>query len=93
MDTKRVNLCFNLENERARKAFETIQQQGAKTAFIIDAVLAYIDKNNEIYKDIVKEGVKEAIEELGLEMAIMKAEGKREDTVIPDDVFEMLSGL
>ncbi|GAA0123451.1 hypothetical protein UT300018_27690 [Clostridium faecium] len=93
MNTKRVNLCFNLENERARKAFEIIQQQGAKTAFIIDAVLAYIDRDNELYKEIVKEGVKEAIEELGLEMAIKKAEGKKEDEALPDDIFQMLSGL
>lgn len=48
-----------LENERSRIAFETIQKQGTKTAFIIDAVFAYTDKNNKNYKEIVIEGVKE----------------------------------
>jgi len=82
-----------LDNERSRIAFETIQKQGAKIAFIIDAVLAYTDKNNKNYKEIVKEGVKEAIRELGLEMNIRNVEVNKADKTIPDDIFELQAGL
>lgn len=92
--SKRINLCFDLDNERSRKAFEIIQTHSAKTAFVVNAVLSYMDGSKSIDKDSIKKAFKEVITELGLEIKsedINKNED--EDITIPDDIFNMLSGL
>jgi len=90
--SKRINLCFDMDNERSKKAFEIIQTHSAKTAFIIDAVLSFIEDNNNIDKDTIKKAFKEVILELGLEIKCEDI-NKNEDVTIPDDIFNMLSGL
>lgn len=90
--SKRINLCFDMDNERSKKAFEIIQTHSAKTAFIIDAVLSFIEENNNIDKDTIKKAFKEVILELGLEIKCEDI-NKNEDATIPDDIFNMLSGL
>lgn len=95
METKRINLCFNLENNRAKEAYESIQGQTAKTAFVIDAVLAYIGtRDGKLYKETVKEGFKEVIEELGLEIDMRQSKKKnKENSSVPDDIFDMITRL
>jgi hypothetical protein len=81
-----------MKNERARHAYEIIQTHSAKTAFITDAVLSYMEDNKNIDKKIIKKAFKEVIIELGLDINIKDAT-KNEDVKIPDDLFNMLSGL
>ncbi|SHH75864.1 hypothetical protein SAMN02745135_01991 [Caloranaerobacter azorensis DSM 13643] len=90
---KRINLCFNLNNERAKKAYNTIQEYNAKTAFVISAVLAFIENKDEINKEIIKEAVKEALRESGAKIELQKESRSKETGGIPDDVFNLLSGL
>lgn len=63
---KRINLSFDLRNEKLREAYGIIiSKRSAKTAFVADAVLAYLENNALINKQCIKEAVKEAIQEMG----------------------------
>lgn len=92
---KRINLYFDMNNERARQACEIIQTHSAKTAFVVDAVLSYMEGSKNIDKDSIKKALKEVIIELGLDSKFEDVEdiNKSEDVTIPDDIFNMLSGL
>lgn len=92
MPPKRINLYFDTNNERMRKAYDIIYTHAAKTAFIVDAVLSYTEGNAELNKNAIKEALREVITELGLE--IKNEENKNnEDEAIPDEIFNMLSEL
>lgn len=90
---RRINLCFNINNKRAEKVYNTILEHSSKTAFIIDAVLAYMDEK-DIDKNMIKQAVKEALEEVGGNISIdNKIIDYKEDEGIPDDIFNIISGL
>lgn len=89
---KRINLYFDMNNERARQACEIIQTHSAKTAFVVDAVLSYMEGSKNIDKDSIKKALMEVIIELGLDSKFEDI-NKSEDVTIPDDIFNMLSGL
>ena len=92
MPPKRINLYFDTNNIRMRKAYDIIHTHVAKTAFIVDAVLSYTEGNAELNKNNIKQALREAITELGVEIKIEEIENK-EDEAIPDEIFNMLSGL
>lgn len=92
MPPKRINLYFDTNNERMGKAYDIIHTYAAKTAFIVDAVLSYTEGNAELNKNAIKEALREVINELGLEIKSEEIENK-EDEAIPDEIFNMLSGL
>ena len=92
MPPKRINLYFDTNNGRMRKAYDIIQTHAAKTAFIVDAVLSYTEGNAELNKNNIKQALREVITELGLEIKTEEVENK-EDEAIPDEIFYMLSGL
>jgi hypothetical protein len=48
-----------LRNEKAREVYEIIiSKRSAKTAFVADAVLAYLGNNTSINKQTIKDAVK-----------------------------------
>lgn len=89
---KRLNLYFNLDNAKTKEAYEIISNSMSKTAFIVDAVLAYKD-NTIIDKSIIKEAVKEAFLEMDYNLGVAKNTCKQESNEIPDDVFNMITNL
>jgi hypothetical protein len=57
-EVKRINLSFDLRNEKLREAYGIIvSKRSAKTAFVADAVLAYLENNTLINKQCIKEAV------------------------------------
>ena len=90
---KRINLSFDLRNEKLREAYEIIiSKRSAKTAFVADAVLAYIENNTQINKQCIKDAVKEAIQEMG-GIAVNTVNREEATDGIPDDVFEIISQI
>ena len=93
-EIKRINLSFDLRNETARKAYEIIiSKRSTKTAFVTDAVLAYLENNTQINKQCIKEAVKEAIQEMG-GITVNKSNNNEESADgIPDDIFDVISQI
>lgn len=91
-NVKRLNLYFNLDNEKAKEAYEIISNSIAKTAFIVDAVLAY-KKSQIVDKQKIKEAVREALCEVNCSLEIYKNDEVTENNDIPDDIFNMLADL
>lgn len=93
-EVKRINLSFDLRNEKLREAYGIIiSKRSAKTAFVADAVLAYLENNTLINKQCIKEAVKEAIQEMG-GITVNKANNNEESAGgIPDDVFDIISQI
>ena len=91
-ETKRINLSFDLRNEEAKQAYEIIMsKRSAKTAFVTDAVLAYVKNNTLINKQKIKDAVKEAIREVG-GMPVSTV-GNDEADGIPDDIFNIINQI
>lgn len=97
---KRINLSFDLERDEDRKVYNLIQSRRGKTKYVIDAVLlSGIDNGEGFHKDRLKEAVKEVITELGLDIKISEKKENNIDNLkieqnrIPDDLFNMISGL
>jgi hypothetical protein len=99
MENKRINLSFHLAREEDRVVYNLIQSSRGKTKYVIDAVMAFGDKNEGIDKENLKEAVKEALLEIGLDTKVQEKEQNSEDkqeieqNQIPDDLFNMISGL
>lgn len=92
-EIKRINLSFNLRDDKAREAYEIIMsKRSAKTAFVTDAVIAYIENNTPINKQTIKDAVREAIQEIGV-MTVNKANNEESVDGIPDDVFDIISQI
>ena len=92
-EVKRINLSFDLRNEKLREAYGIIvSKRSAKTAFVADAVLAYLENNTLINKQCIKEAVKEAIQEAGV-IAVNTVNSKEATDGIPDDVFDIISQI
>lgn len=92
-EVKRINLSFDLRNEKLREAYEIIiSKRSAKTAFVADAVLAYVKNNTPINKQTIKDAVKEAIQEIGIIEVNTVNRGEATDG-IPDDVFDIISQI
>jgi len=92
-EVKRINLSFDLRNEKLREAYGIIiSKRSAKTAFVADAVLAYLKKNTQINKQCIKDAVKEAIQEIGV-IAVNTVNREEATDGIPDDVFEIISQI
>ena len=90
---KRINLSFDLRNEKLREAYEIIiSKRSAKTAFVADAVLAYIENNTQINKQCIKDALKEAIQEMGV-ITVNEANNEESAGGIPDDVFDIISQI
>lgn len=98
MTVKRVNLCFNMNNDKAIKAYDYISEQSAKTAFVINAVIYYMESHNIIDKSFVKEAVRELFEEYSMGNSISdngnrSDKDKKEKEGLPDDVFDMINNM
>ena len=92
-EVKRINLSFDLGNEKLREAYGIIiSKRSAKTAFVTDAVIAYIENNTPINKQTIKDAVREAIQEVGV-IAVNTVNSKEATDGIPDDVFEIISQI
>ncbi len=92
-EVKRINLSFDLRNKKFREAYEIIiSKRSAKTAFVTDAVLAYIENNTQINKQCIKDAVKEAIQEMG-GITVNEANNEESAGGIPDDVFDIISQI
>ena len=79
--------------EIERSIWNNISKRSAKTAFVADAVLAYLENNTQINKQCIKEAVKEAIQEMG-GITVNKANNNEESAGgIPDDVFDIISQI
>ncbi|SHK47430.1 hypothetical protein [Tepidibacter formicigenes] len=92
---KRINLSFDLEREEDRVVYDLIQSNRGKTKFVIDAVLAFENKREGIDIEQFKNAVKEAIIEVGLSIKVDDKNNVviEEENQIPDDLFNMISGL
>jgi len=92
-EVKRINLSFDLGNEKLREAYGIIiSKRSAKTAFVTDAVLAYVKNNTPINKQTIKDAFKEAIQEAGV-IAVNTVNSKKATDGIPDDVFDIISQI
>lgn len=92
-EIRRINLSFNLRDDKAREAYEIIMSKSsAKTVFVTDAVLAYIENNTQINKQCIKDAVKEAIQEMG-GITVNEANNEESAGGIPDDVFDIISQI
>jgi ribosomal protein L23 len=92
-EVKRINLSFDLRNEKLREAYEIIiSKRSSKTAFVADAVLAYVKNNTPINKQTIKDAVREAIQEVGV-IAVNTVNSKEATDGIPDDVFDIISQI
>ena len=92
-ETKRINLSFDLRSEKSREVYEIIiSKRSAKTAFVIETVLAYLENNKSIDKQTIKDAFKEAIEEIGV-FTVNKANGEEIADGIPDDVFDIINQI
>jgi len=69
-----------------------LSKMSLKTAFVADAVLAYLENNTQINKQRIKEAVKEAIQEIGV-IAVNTVNREEATDGIPDDVFEIISQI
>ncbi|MDH7565968.1 MAG: hypothetical protein QHH06_05745 [Clostridiales bacterium] len=89
-EVKRINLSFDLRNEKLKEAYGIIiSKRSARTAFVSDAVLAYIENNTQINKQCIRDAVKEAIKEIG-GITVNKANNEESTGGIPDDVFDII---
>lgn len=96
MDTKRINLSFDINREDDLKVYNILSEQKYKTDYVIRAVLRFLEKENQlITKKEIKEAVKEALEEYGGISDTNKNEEKLEDTEykLPDKIFDMFNSL
>jgi len=92
-EIRRINLSFDLRDEKAREAYGIIMsKRSAKTAFVVDVILAYVKNNTLINKQVIKDAVKEAIQEAGV-MAVNSANSEEVVDGIPDDVFDIISQI
>jgi len=92
-EIRRINLSFNLRDDKAREAYEIIiSKRSAKTAFVTDAVLAYIENHTPINKQTIKDAVREAIQEAGV-IAVNTVNSKEATDGIPDDVFDIINQI
>lgn len=90
---KRINLSFDLRNEKLREAYGIIvSKRSAKTAFVADAVLAYIENHTPINKQTIKDAVREAIQEASV-IAVNTVNSKEATDGIPDDIFDIISQI
>jgi hypothetical protein len=69
-----------------------ISKRSAKTAFVADAVLAYVKNNTPINKQTIKDAVREAIQEAGV-IAVNTVNSEESTEGIPDDVFDIISQI
>lgn len=93
---KRINLSFNIDRAADRKAYELIQNQQSKTAFIIRTVLQDqgIEQNTNI--NVIKQALREVISEEGVMLksnSSKEIKNKTDSNVIPDDVFKIFDKI
>ena len=100
MTTRRVNLCFNLDNDKASKAYRYIKEQSAKTAFVTEAVIYYAEKKDNIDKLVIKKAIREVIEEYDLDNNLINVDNSRSkdnrndnNMGIPNDVFDLIINM
>jgi len=92
-EIRRINLSFNLRDDKAREAYEIIiSKRSAKTAFVADAVLAYIKNITPINKQCIKDAVKEAIQEIGV-IEVNTVDREEATGNIPDDIFNIINQI
>lgn len=90
-DIKRINLSFNVERQDDLKAYNILNSQRNKTAFIIEVILSSKEKEGYDSK-LIKRLIKEALEELNLKTSTKLEDYSNEDD-IPDSVFDLLSNI
>lgn len=92
---KRLNLCFNLDNERHRQAYNKILAHSTKTDFIVGTVLAYQNPNNTVGKQLVKDAVMEAFKEIGIDKMATSIEMKqdKQNNDIPDEILDIFDQI
>lgn len=93
MKSKRLNLSFDLDDNRYKKAYNIIKEnKGAMTEFIVKMVLAESERKND--KKIIKEAVREVLQEIDLN--IVKEDNKKvndDENDLPQEIFDIFEQL
>lgn len=91
---KRVNLCFNIDREEDRKAYEIIKAKRNKTAFIIEVVLANLKENkSNIDRDELKQIIIEVFKEMNVTSNTVTNKESNHIDDIPDLVLDIISSI
>jgi hypothetical protein len=96
MDTKRINLSFNLEHEDDLKVFKIISDQKYKTDFVINAVIKYLEEiSRKNDKEVIKQAMREVLKEHGTinigSSINTLSDPKKEE--LPSEIFDMFNNL
>ena len=85
MSQKKFNLCFNMNNPKAREAYNLIMQKGVKAEFIIDAIIEKEHRSGIDIENVVLKAIAKAFGENGNKF---ECNDVKEDE-ISDDVLNM----
>lgn len=92
---KRINLSFNLEQEEARIAYETLMNHGnAKTAYVTKLVYsAGKIKNNALDEELIKRCLRDVLKDYDFSSFNSNERDKKEEDAIPDDIMNLLNNI
>jgi len=92
---KRINLSFNLEQEEARIAYETLIKQGnAKTAYVTKLICSAVNaENNALDEELIKRCLRDVLKDYEFCSANDNKRDQKEEDAIPDDIMDLLSNI
>ncbi len=92
---KRINLSFNLDQEEARIAYETLIKQGnTKTAYVTKLICTAVKgENNTLDEEMIKRCLRDVLKDYDFSSVNNNKRDKKEEDAIPDDIMDLLSNI
>ena len=93
-EVKRLNLSFNLEREKDRRAYNTLKDKTHKTGYVIKALLAFekAEKNDDEIL-ILKQAMREVLKEINFTLEKSDSATQEKENLIPAEVFEIFEDI
>lgn len=93
MLVKRLNLSFDLNREKDRRAYEILSNQQYKTSYVINCILCYEgEKGEEVQKSIIKQALIEVLSDYNVKITKRQNVEMNMD-LLPDKIFDVFSQL
>lgn len=95
--TERANLSLNMDREDDRQVFKILEGKRNKTAFVVEAVLAFVNmekKDDNVWgKELLKQAFREVLQEDGISVKEVENKALDIEQDIPEDIFELFDQM
>lgn len=92
---RRINLSFNLEQEEARIAYDTLIKCGnAKTAYVTKLICSAVNaEDNALDEELIKRCLRDVLRDYDFSSANNNKQDKKEEETIPQDIMDLLTNI